>query len=161
MSPTVPERSAAEAAPGLRPIGPFDLDAVALLHGACFEDAWSTAAIAAVLASPGSFGLLSMSADSPCGFLLARVAADEAEILSLGVLPAERRRGHGRRLITAAMATAAEAGARRLFLEVAADNHSARALYLAKGFAQVGRRPGYYRRRSGSVDALILASKLR
>lgn len=160
MNPQVPARPANDAGPGLRPIGPFDLEGVALLHGACFEDAWSTAAIAAVLASPGSFGLLSLAGEDPCGFLLARVAADEAEILSLGVLPEARRRGHGRRLVAAAMEAAAEAGARRLFLEVAADNHTARALYLAKGFAQVGRRAGYYRRRSGAVDALVLACKL-
>lgn len=148
------------AATTLRPIGPFDLDVVAALHAACFDDPWSPAAIAGVLAMPGSFGLLSNTCGELSGFLLARVAADEAEILSLGVVRQWRRRGIGRALIAAAAAHAAESGARRLFLEVAADNGDARALYLREGFQQVGRRPRYYRRGGGAVDALLLARSL-
>lgn len=144
----------------LRPIGPFDLDCVAALHAACFDEAWSAAAIAALLATPGSFGVLSVSADLPAGFLLARVAADEAEILSLGVLPSLRRHGIARILLQSAATRAAESGAVRLFLEVASDNHAARALYLREGFALVGRRPCYYRRGAGALDALILARPL-
>jgi ribosomal-protein-alanine N-acetyltransferase len=144
----------------LRPIGPFDLDGAAALHAGCFDDAWSAAAIAAVLATPGSFGLLSITSDTPSGFLLARIAADEAEILSIGVLPAWRRRGIARALLAAAAVHAADSGARRLFLEVAADNPAARGLYLREGFAQVGRRPCYYRRGTGAIDALILARAL-
>lgn len=144
----------------LRPIGPFDLDVAAALHAACFDDAWSAASIAAVLATPGSFGLLSITSNTPSGFLLARVAADEAEILSLGVLPVWRRHGVARQLLAAAELHAAESGARRLFLEVAADNSAARALYLRAGFAQVGRRPCYYRRGAAGIHALILARTL-
>lgn len=144
----------------LRPIGPFDLDLVAVLHGACFDEAWSAAAIAALLATPGSFGLLSIAPEAPSGFVLARIAADEAEIISLGVLPACRRRGLARALLDAAARRAADSGASRLFLEVAADNAAARALYLRQGFAQMGRRAGYYRRGGGTVDALILARPL-
>ncbi len=144
----------------LRPIGPFDLDCVATLHAACFDEAWSAAAIAALLATPGSFGLLSISGELPSGFLLARVAADEAEILSRGVLPPLRRHGMARALLRSAATRAAESGARRLFLEVAADNHAARALYLREGYARIGRRPCYYRRGAGALDALILARPL-
>jgi ribosomal-protein-alanine N-acetyltransferase len=152
--------AAEHPAPELRPVGPFDLDCLAALHALCFDEAWSAAAMAALLASPGSFGILSVSEGTPSGFALARVAADEAEILSLGVLPAWRHRGIARRLLGATAERAAGSGARRLFLEVAADNHAARALYLREGFARVGRRPCYYRRGAGSVDALILARPL-
>lgn len=155
-----PPAPAETPASGLRPIGPFDLDVAAALHAACFDDAWSVADIAAVLASPGSFGILSICAGAPAGLALARVAADEAEILSIGVLPDRRRRGTARALLAGVAARAAEAGATRLFLEVAADNRAARALYLREGFAQVGRRPGYYRRGGQAVDALILARAL-
>jgi ribosomal-protein-alanine N-acetyltransferase len=141
----------------LRPVGPFDLECLAALHAACFPDPWSASAMAALLATPGCFGLLSVTADQPSGFLLARVAADEAEILSVGVLPDWRRRGIARQLLADASARVAERGARRIFLEVAADNHAARALYLREGFAQVGRRAGYYRRRNSATDALVLA----
>lgn len=158
------DRKASAAGDGrttLRPIGPFDLDCVAALHAASFvDDPWSASAIAAILATPGSFGILAISGAGPAGFLLGRVAADEAEILSIGVVPAMRRRGVARRLIAAAAAEAAQSGARRLFLEVAADNRAARALYLREGFAQVGRRPSYYRRGAGRMDALILARPL-
>lgn len=144
----------------LRPAGPFDLDCLAALHAACFPDPWSAPAMAALLATPGAFGLLSITSDRLSGFLLARVAADEAEILSIGVLPARRRLGVARLLLADAAARAAGQGARRLFLEVAADNHAARALYLREGFAQVGRRPGYYRRGDKATDALVLARPL-
>lgn len=160
MTPALGSAADRAAETALRPIGPFDLDGVAELHAGCFDDAWSVAALAAVLATPGSFGLLSITCDAPSGFLLARIAADEAEILSIGVLPAWRRRGVARALLAAAGGEATGRGARRLFLEVAADNPAARGLYLREGFAQVGRRPGYYRRGNGGIDALILARTL-
>ncbi len=150
----------AAAGTTLRPIDPFDLDSVAALHAACFDDAWSPAAIAAVLAMPGSFGLLYSTCEELSGFLLARVAADEAEILSLGVPAPWRRGGIARMLVAAATEHAVERGAQRLFLEVAADNSAARALYLRLGFQQVGRRPGYYQRGGGAIDALVLARRL-
>lgn len=146
--------------PVLRPVGPFDLDCLAVLHAACFPDPWSATTMATLLATPGSFGILSATPDQPAGFALARVAADEAEILSIGVAPGWRRRGVARQLVAAVSVRAAESGARRLFLEVAADNHPARALYLREGFAQVGRRPRYYRRAGKAVDALVLARAL-
>lgn len=134
-------------------VGPATL---AALHAAAFDAPWSEAEIAALLAGPGVAALA-----EPGGFLLLRVVADEAEILTLAVAPAERRRGVGRRLVEAATARAAEAGARSLFLEVAEDNAAAVALYQACGFRPAGRRRGYYRRGEGpAADALILARDL-
>jgi ribosomal-protein-alanine N-acetyltransferase len=145
----------------VRPVGPFDLELLAALHAACFADAWSARSLAAMLAAPGTFGLLALAAeDEPAGFVLVRGAADEAEILSLGVLPAARRRGVGRRLLAAAIARLAAAGVRRLLLEVAESNEAARALYAGAGFSQVGRRPGYYREGPRLTAALIMARPL-
>ncbi len=76
--------------------------------------------------------------------------AGEAEVLTLAVRPAARRRGIGRALVEAA-ATLAEASAAAMFLEVAADNPGAVALYAQTGFEIVGRRPGYYGRAGGRV----------
>ena len=101
---------------------------------------------------PGCFALA-----TDAGFVLARQAADEAEILMLAVLPAARRQGLGRRLVEACAAEAARHGATTLFLEVAAGNDAARALYRATGFAQVGRRRGYY---ADGADALVLRRPL-
>ena len=91
------------------------------------------------------------------GRVLARIAAEEAEILTLAVAPAARRQGLGRALLLAAMEEAARRGAREMFLEVAAANPAARALYAACGFTEVGLRRGYY---AGGGDALILRAPL-
>lgn len=88
-----------------------------------------------------------------------RVLADEAEILTVGVVPAARRRGVGRRLLTALLDAAAGAGAADVYLEVRVDNDGAQALYSAEGFAEVGRRPGYYE--NGRVDAVVMHRALR
>jgi [ribosomal protein S18]-alanine N-acetyltransferase len=148
------------AAPTIRPVGPFDLALVAALHAACFADGWTAAAIGALLAAPGAFGLLAVEGDEPAGFILVRPAADEAEILAIGVHAGARRRGLGRALLAAAMARLAAAGTRRLLLEVAEDNPAALRLYERAGFVPVGRRPGYYRERGTVTAALIMARSL-
>jgi ribosomal-protein-alanine N-acetyltransferase len=130
---------------------------LAALHRACFpEDPWDADALGQILALSGGFGHLAWQADSPAGFVLARDLGGEVEILSLGVVPQWRRQGIGRALLDAVIA---EAGRRRSFsvvLEVAAGNETARRLYAAFGFVEVGRRPRYYTRTGGTADALIL-----
>jgi ribosomal-protein-alanine N-acetyltransferase len=82
-------------------------------------------------------------------------------VLTLAVEPAHRRRGVARDLLRQALALAAAAGAEEAFLEVAADNPGALALYRAEGFEQAGQRGGYYRRTDGeTVDALVLRRTL-
>lgn len=132
-----------------------DAAALAALHAAAFppNEAWDAAAIGALLAMPGAFGLV-LPGD---GFVLARVAADEAEILTLAVVPAERRKGQGGALLVAAMAQAAARGAAAMFLEVSEANAAARALYAAAGFAEAGRRRRYY---PDGSDALLLRAEL-
>ena len=154
MSPGVPSPPVT-----IRPAGSFDLALLAVLHAACFEERWDEAALASLLAMPGVHGLLAEAAE-PLGFVLLRVAADEAEIISIGVHPAARRLGIGRRLLKAAEAAAAAAGAERLFLEVAADNFQALGLYSALGFTEIGRRAKYYRRIESAMDAHVLAKKI-
>jgi ribosomal-protein-alanine N-acetyltransferase len=136
----------------IEPAGAASLELLAALHGRCFARAWPRDAFAKLLATPGAFAVLAVEQAEPAGFALARAAAGEAEILTIGVLAEARRRGCGRALIAAIEAEAKARGAAELFLEVADDNLAARALYLAQGFAQVGRRPAYY----GARDALVL-----
>jgi ribosomal-protein-alanine N-acetyltransferase len=131
-----------------------DLGLVARLHAECFEDAWDEAALAALLAMPGAFGLLSTAQD---GFILLRAVPGEAEILSLGVAPAARRRGVARSLLSAATVESFRRGAEKLYLEVACDNFAALGLYSSAGFLEVGRRGNYYVRTGSTVDALVLA----
>lgn len=139
----------------------LDLDRAAALHGEAFapvgERGWTRQEIAELLATPGVAGLLLCRDDDDVGFALHRIAADEAELLTIAVRPMMRRRGAGRHLLAAAVEYAREAGAKSLFLEVAVDNLAACKLYEAMGFQTVGVRAAYYRRNNGSTtDALVM-----
>lgn len=131
-------------------------ETLAALHATAFPAPWAAAALADLLIQPG---VVAETADD--GFILIRVVADEAEILTLAVRPEARRQGLGGRLVAAAAASAAALGAARLFLEVAQDNAAARGLYARNGFVEVGRRRGYYARPGAmAADALTLALNL-
>jgi [ribosomal protein S18]-alanine N-acetyltransferase len=150
----------------IEPAGLAHAHVLTALHAACFDDSWSVGAMADVLASPGAFACVALPADlidpAPVGFALARIAADEAELLSLGVIPVARRQRTAQALLDDIVRHASQHGAGVLFLEVAETNEAARRLYAANGFAAVGRRPDYYRRpNSVPVAALTLRRALR
>jgi ribosomal-protein-alanine N-acetyltransferase len=130
-----------------------DAGDLAALHAAAFASPWSRADLADLLASPGAFALLAEGE----GFILCRAIAGEAEILTLAVAPAARRRGTGRALVEAAAGVAGTLGAETLFLEVAHDNAAALALYDAAGFSRVGLRRGYY---ASGADAVVMRRAL-
>ena len=133
---------------------------LAAIHAEAFdrpgETSWSAAAFADLLIQAGVFAV-----EAADGFILMRVVADEAEILTLAVRPGARRGGLGGRLVGEGVLAAAARGATRVFLEVAEDNLAARALYERTGFVEAGRRPGYYAAADGGRrDALLLALNL-
>lgn len=145
--------------------GPTDAALLAALHARCFEtgggEAWDESAVTTLLATPGIFAFLVLApADLPAGLVMARAGGGESEILTAGVLPEYRRQGLGAALIEAAAGHAASLGAQTLFLEVADDNEAAQGFYRSCGFKPVGRRAGYYRRESGSADAVVLRRDL-
>lgn len=150
------------ASPLLRHAVLADAVSLATLHADCFEDAWTVGAMIEVMRSPGSFGFVAEAGPMlPIGLALARVAADEAELLTIGIARTWRRAGIARRLIDAVVRESRERGARRLFLEVAEDNTAARALYDAETFHVVGRRRAYYTRGDGAaIDALTMRRDL-
>ena len=135
-------------------------EAMAALHALAFTDMprpWSAAEFAALLAQPSTIVVL-----GDAGFALGRVAGPEADLMTVAVHPAARRRGIGRALLAAFEAAAARRGAEEVVLEVAVSNAAARALYKARGYAPVGRRPGYYHPACGpAVDAQVLRRALR
>ena len=150
------------AATALRPVGLFDAAVISLLHAECFDEArWDERAVTEILALPGAYGFIALEHEAPGGFVLARVAADECEILSLGVRRASRQCGLGRELLRAALRFATASRARAVHLEVAENNTAARHLYAVEGFTVTGRRGGYYRRAgSPEVAALVLSRDL-
>lgn len=141
----------------LQPAGPVEAAVMAAIQQACFpDDPWGAESIATLSGQAGAFAVLALKGEEPVGFVMARVAAEDGEIIAIGVLPQVRSGGVGRRLVAAARDGARELGATALFLEVAEDNDAARALYKSCGFFPVGRRPGYYKRPEGRVAALVL-----
>ncbi len=147
----------------LVPFRESDVGEVARIHALSFDEAWSGPMLRSILAMPGTDGIVARSdlRWSVSGFAFLRVVANECELLALAVAPDRRGAGVGGLLLDGAMARAREAGARRLFLEVAEDNRVARRLYDGCGLRPVGRRPGYYRR-SGvpAVTAVTMARDL-
>ncbi len=144
----------------IAPASVADAEALARVHAAGFDAPWSARDIAALLEGPGGFAL-SVRDSAIRGFILARVVADAAEILTLAIEPEIRRRGLARALTDAAAQLAGSLGAQSLFLEVAEDNPAAVALYVAAGFAPVGRRPGYYARKAeAAIDAVVMRRDL-
>lgn len=141
----------------LTPLSAAHAKLIAGMHHICFAEPWSEKAMAELLALPGCFGWLAAQDETPQGFVLARLAADEAEILTILVLPPYRRHGLAQRLLDAAAATAKGQGVGKLFLEVALSNVAGMELYTKVGFVQVGRRPRYY---ANGGDALLLARDL-
>ncbi len=135
---------------------PLDL---AALHARCFATPrpWTPGEFTEILADPLVFLLV----EGDAGFLLGRAVAGEAELLTLAVAPEARRRGLGQRLVSRFLYQARLRGAESAFLEVAADNDAAQAVYARAGFIPAGRRRGYYRGADGkSVDALVLRRAL-
>lgn len=133
------------------------------LHASLFDPAWDEASMRRLLDHPASTAFIAFDGQSKTavGFILGQLAADEAEILTVGVAPGWQQLGLGRRLVDGLARAVKRAEARRLFLEVAADNEAALALYRAAGFKDQGRRKAYYKRPDGtSADALMLALDL-
>jgi [ribosomal protein S18]-alanine N-acetyltransferase len=149
--------------PVIRPLRPDKAEACARLHAEGFAHPWSADDVAALIASPST---LAAAALDPVngrlrGFILSRLAADEAEILTIAVEAAMRGKGVGRALLAENLRQASNAGARAMFLEVDKDNAAALALYKRLGFVKVGERAGYYRRRDGTrVAAHIMRRAL-
>ena len=130
-------------------------EALAALHARCFPAhprPWSTGEFSELLDNRLNFLLI-----RPQGFLVGRVVADEAELLTLAVAPEARRMGLGRALLAEFAHTSTARGAREAFLEVASDNAPAIALYASAGWQRAGTRRDYY---APGIDAIVMRHEL-
>jgi [ribosomal protein S18]-alanine N-acetyltransferase len=149
--------------PVIRLLRPDRAAECARLHGQGFAHPWSAQELAALIASSSTLGAAALDPVNGRlrGFTLARLAADEAEILTVAVDAAYQGRGVGRALLSENLRQAANVGATAMFLEVAMDNAPALALYDRFGFVKVGERAGYYRRADGTrTTALVMRKAL-
>ena len=143
--------------------GPDTVADIAQIHAALFPEPWGAAGVAKLLEHPGATALVARTGfpKVSVGYVMGQIAADEAEILSVGVGQDWQRVGLGKKLIEGLERAVARSNVKRLFLEVAEDNAAARALYASRGFQQTGRRKGYYARKGGrAIDALVLSKAL-
>ena len=94
------------------------------------------------------------------GYAILMPAADEAELLNIGVAQAEQRKGLGRAMLSEMLNLARAKQLRRVFLEVRSSNAAAISLYRSAGFNEIGIRRDYYQNTNGSEDALVMACEL-
>ncbi len=151
----------ARGEPALSEAGARDAASLATLHAASFRHGWSDGEFERLLLERNIVAHRATVGRSIAGFILSRLAGDEAEILSVAVASARRGRGIARGLLNLHLRRLAGLGARAVFLEVEEDNTPARRLYQRSGFREVGRRPGYYRQdRDKAATALVLRRDL-
>lgn len=143
----------------IRAVERDDVPAIAAIEQRVFPDPWTRGAFDALVGDPRVF--FRVAADSRkhvLGYVVMWFVLDEGEVANVAVAPERRGEGIGRALLDAAIAAARGAGVRQLFLEVRDSNAAARAMYRSRGFVQISRRRGYYRR--PVEDALVLRLEL-
>lgn len=143
--------------PALSTASPRDAAAIAQLHAASFGRGWDENEVYRLLIDSAVVAHRAMSRHTLVGFVMSRLARDEAEILSIAIAPARRGRGLSRPLLDYHLRSLAGLGVRAVFLEVDEHNAPARRLYGGTGFSEVGRRKGYY---ASGAAALVLRRDL-
>ena len=150
--------SAKPAPPLIRRLSSDHAPACAKLHASAFHRGWSASEIANLAAD--STVLAHVALDSAgrevLGFSMARHAASEAEILTIVIDAARRKAGLGAALLDAQLKALQDLGVVEVFLEVAADNPAALALYARYGFEKVGERKAYYASPDGPPSSALI-----
>ena len=138
-----------------------DAPALAQLHGASFHRGWGEGEFESMLSERNTLVHRLRMGRKVIGFAVSRLAADEAEILSIAVAGSHRGRGLSRDLLLTHLGHLAGRGVRAVFLEVEENNQPARRLYQRAGFAIAGRRERYYRQASGEqLNAVLMRRDL-
>jgi len=145
--------------PAISPGELADATPFAVLHAASFRRGWSAEEFERLLVEHNVVADRAMAGGGLAGFVVSRIAADQAEILSIAVDPAYRGQGIARRMLDVHLRRLALYGVAVVFLEVDERNEPARRLYAGFGFTKVGRREAYYGGAAGAA-ALVLRHDL-
>jgi len=145
----------------IEPATEADLAAVARIEHDAFSDPWSARAFRDALSHAAVYFACAKRAGEDCvqGYVVAWFVADEGEIANLAVAPDGWGQGIGKLLLDSALSEGFFRRASAIYLEVRDSNVRARRLYQSRGFEEVGRRLGYYRR--PTEDAIVLRRTLR
>jgi [ribosomal protein S18]-alanine N-acetyltransferase len=140
---------------------PRDALTLSQLHAASFHRGWSENEFEQLLAERNTLTHRLRAGSETIGFIISRLAADEAEILSVAIDSPWRGRGLSGQLLQTHLGHLAGHGIRTVFLEVEENNLPAVKLYKRYGFQVVGRREQYYREPSGQLlSALVMQRDL-
>jgi len=140
-----------------------DAEALARLHETAFYRGWPASEFAAYVSDPDRTpGYAAIDKKRRlAGFAMLRLAADEAELLTIVVDPKWRGKGVGAALLRATLDDLLMSPVRRMFLEVETDNRPAIALYNTFGFTEIAQRKGYYAKPDGApATALVMRREL-
>jgi ribosomal-protein-alanine N-acetyltransferase len=138
-----------------------DARRLAQLHGESFHRGWGEGEFEQMLSERNTLVHRLKVGRKLVGFAVSRMAADEAEILSIAVAAGYRGRGLSRNLLLTHLGLLAGHGVRKIFLEVEENNQPARRLYERAGFSVAGRRERYYQQPGGEqLNALLMRRDL-
>jgi ribosomal-protein-alanine N-acetyltransferase len=137
-----------------------DAARLAQLHGAAFHRGWSEGEFESMLSERNTLAHRLRLGRKTIGFAVSRMAADEAEILSIAIDAPYRGRGLSRDLLLTHLGHLVARGVRTIFLEVEENNQPARRLYEWTGFTVIGRRERYYRQDGEQLNALLMRRDL-
>lgn len=143
----------------LAPMIAADIEAVLAIEERVQAYPWTRGNFADALAA-GYDGWVARESDTVIGFAVLMRAVDEIHLLVIGIAPELQRTGRGRALLGFVTTRARETGLTRMLLEVRPSNAAAMAFYRSAGFAEIGRRRGYYPASTGREDAIVMAREL-
>jgi len=133
-----------------------DIPEVYEIEKLSFAEPHSVASMAAAIMNPACEFWVARDENKIIGFIEFWLMYDESHVIDIAVRPEYRRKGIGKYLMEFLVEKSAEAGAKKIFLEVRPSNTPARSLYKKMGFVESGRRTGYYK----DEDAIIMSKNL-
>ena len=142
----------------LLPMHAAHLDAVMAIEVGAYAFPWSRGNFVDSLAAGYDARVLYGEHGEIVGYFVAMAGVDEMHLLNITVAPAAWHQGHALFMLGALADLCRQRRARQLWLEVRVSNERARAIYRRHGFAEVGRRKGYYPAGQGRREDAVVMS---
>lgn len=143
------------------PMLPADLDDVVALEYSVYPHPWTRTNFADSLKNGYHAWVLRDASGTLLGYFLVMAVVDEAHLLNVAVAAPWQGKGLGHFLLNQAVACARGLGMESMLLEVRPTNVRALDIYRRYGFAEIGRRKGYYPAASGArEDAIVMRMSL-
>ncbi len=143
----------------LRTMEQEDLEQVMDIEELCYSHPWTHGIFSDCLRVGYCCWVMELDGDI-IGYGVMSVAAGEAHILNICILPDFQGRGLGRKILVRLLTLAKDHKVDTVFLEVRISNRVAQVLYESEGFNEIGQRHGYYPADNGREDALLFARVL-